>query len=480
MSIVSRLLGFLPKLWGNWISLLGTTLATVAGNAFLILLVVDWVTHGANPYAGAFGYLLMPPLFVLGLILIAFGLWRAARRRARGVEEPVGRALEAIWKDVRARRRLLFFVVATVVNFTLISVAAFQAITYMDSPRFCGRLCHSVMKAEYNAYQLSPHARVPCVDCHIGEGASWFVRSKLSGLRQVWHAARGNFSRPIPTPIHNLRPARETCQHCHWPEKFHGERLLVRHSYADDESNTRRTNVVRLKIGGENRSSRRFVGIHWHVGPDVRIEYDALDGKRATIGQVTLTQGGRSEVYRAGKSGEGRRGAPMGERRVMDCVDCHNRPTHIYDPSPEAALDQAMAWGRVDPKLPFVHREGVKLLKQSLPDPRRAGETFTAALKSFYQGRAGGAVAAVEAAGRELGAIYERNIYPDLRIGWGTYPSHLGHRRTTEGCFRCHDDEHKSSSGKTIRQDCDLCHEVLAQDEEKPDLPETLLQLGSW
>ena len=481
MSVLTRLVGFLPRLWGNWISLLGTTLATVAGNAFLILLIVDIVAGGGNPYTAALGYLITPPFFVLGLILVALGVWRDARRGGRRTdgERPLARALQIVCEDRATRRRIGFVVVATAINVVLVSLAVFQGITYMDSTRFCGRLCHSVMKPEYRAYQRSPHARVACVDCHIGEGASWFVRSKISGLRQVWAVATGRFSRPIQTPIHNLRPARETCQHCHWPEKFHGERLLVRHTHADDAANTRHTNVVRLKIGGINRSTGRFAGIHWHVGPDVSIEYEALDPKRARVGRVTLHQRGRTEVFQAaGKS------RPVAERRRMDCVDCHNRPTHIYDPSPEVALDQAMAWGKIDPSLPFIHREATRLLRQPIPDPDRSAPVFIAALEKFYRDQRPPLDAAkaklVRRAGEELQEIYRRNIYPDLKITWGTYPSHLGHRHTTEGCFRCHDDEHKSASGRVIRQDCDLCHEVLAQDEAKPDLPETMLQLGSW
>lgn len=479
--MLARLLNFVPKLWGNWISLLGTTFATVAGNAFLILLVVDIVSGGSNQYAAAFGYLLMPPLFVLGLALIALGVWRDARRSA-DPERPLSRAVEIVWQDRSTRRRIGFVMVATFLNVTLVSVAAFKGITYMDSPRFCGKLCHSVMKPEYRAYQLSPHARVPCVDCHIGEGASWFVRSKLSGLRQVWATATGRFSRPIPTPIHNLRPARETCEHCHWPDKFHGERLLVRHSFGNDEKNTRRTNVVRLKTGGVSRVTGDFVGIHWHVGPDVQVEYEALDKQRARIGKVTLRYRGKTTVYSPGGKGEAR---PVVERRVMDCVDCHNRPTHIFDPSPEAAVDQALALRKIDATLPFVRRESTRLLRIArLPEPERSQGWFISALGDYYKRQqpqlAIAKAEAIKRAGAELSWIYRRNIYPDLKIRWGTYPSHLGHRRTTEGCFRCHDDEHKSASGAVIRQDCDLCHEVLAQDEEKPKLPEELLQLGDW
>ena len=474
----ARIISLLPWLWGNWISLLGTTLTTVAGNAILIVTVVDIVTEGANKYAATLGYLMMPPFFVLGLLLIAVGVWLQRRGEGRGT---MSRALDLVLEDRLSRRRMVFVLVASFFNITLVSVAAFQGITYMNSPSFCGTLCHSVMEPEYKAYRRSPHAKVKCVDCHIGEGASWFARSKLSGLRQVWATATGEFSRPVPTPIKHLRPARETCEKCHWTEKFHGARLLVRHKYGDDKKNTRVTSVVRLNVGGRDKRTGRYKGIHWHVAPDVRIEYEALDEKRASIGKVIMTQSGKTTTFLPDKK---LRGKPVKERRVMDCVDCHNRPTHNYDPSPEVAVDRAMAHGRLDATLPFLRKQAVALLKQEKGEPDQAARRITELLSSYYRKNhpevAVSMAATIAFAGGELGRIYKRNIHPNLKITWNTYPDHIGHRQTTEGCFRCHDDEHTSTSDKdkTISQDCDQCHEVLAEEEEKPDVPRSVLSLG--
>jgi len=473
-----RALALAPMLWGNWISLLGTTLTTVAGNIILIVALVDVVSGGANQYAATLAFLLMPPVFILGLLLIALGAWRGRRRRAPA-DDVLNRAMATILADRSGRRRLIFVVLATLANITLISVAAFQGIHYMDSPRFCGQLCHTVMNPEYQAYTRSPHARVRCIDCHVGEGTTWFFKAKLSGLRQVWGAVTKRFSRPIPVPIHGLRPARETCEKCHWPDKFHGERLLVRHTYRNDRANTRVTDVVRLNVGGVNRRTGRFEGIHWHVGPTVKVEYEALDVQRAKIGAVTLVEGGKRSVYEPPAATA--KGATVRERRTMDCVDCHNRPTHVYDASPESAVDQALTHGKIDQTLPSVRQQAVALLRQKL-EPSEAGPRFSAALAAFYAKQhpalAAAKKAAIERAGRELGWIYERNIFPAMKIEWGTYPSHLGHRLTSEGCFRCHDDEHKTKDGRVIRKDCDVCHEVLAEESEKPDVPEAVLRLG--
>jgi nitrate/TMAO reductase-like tetraheme cytochrome c subunit len=481
MNLLHRILNLLPRLWGNWISILGTTLTTVSGNLILIVAVVDIVTEKPNKYAATFGYMLMPMVFALGLVFIGIGVWRDHRQSRVARETPLGRAVDLVMADTSSRRRVGFVVVATFINITLISVAAFKGVTYMDSPGFCGQLCHSVMEPEYGAYIRSPHARVPCVDCHIGEGASWFARSKISGLRQVWATLTGDFNRPIPTPIHHLRPARETCEKCHWPQKFHGERLMVRHSYKSDEKNTRMTNVVRLNVGGVNKRTDRYEGIHWHVAPEVRIEYEALDAKRKFIGKVVLSENGKKTVYMPPKTAKGAKGKVF-ERRVMDCVDCHNRPTHVYDPTPAVAVDRALALGKIDLSLPFIRKQAITLLGKKLSEPEQAAQQFVRDLKAYYQKSfpevARSKEAVIQKAGRELGWIYRRNIFPVVGITWGAYPNHIGHRQTTEGCFRCHDDEHQAKGDKVIRQDCDICHEVLAEEEEKPDVPEGILKLG--
>lgn len=478
-GVVGFIAGMLPWLWGSWIALLGTTLTTVAGNAILVVTVVDIVTAGANQYAATMGYLVMPPMFMAGLALIAFGAWRRGRKAK--AEGAINRAVELVMDDASARRRVVFVVVASVLNVTLISVASFQGVTYMNSPEFCGQLCHQVMEPEHAAYVRSPHARVPCVDCHIGEGASWFARSKLSGLRQVVATATGDFSRPVPTPIKHLRPARETCEKCHWTEKFHGSRLLVRHTYGDDAKNTRKTNVVRLNVGGRDKKSGRYRGIHWHVAPDVKITYEVLDAKRKLIGKVVMKSATRQATFMPPKKLSGKKAL---EVRVMDCVDCHNRPTHIYDPLPGVAVDQAISYAKIDSTLPFVRKQAVALLKQQLTDPQKAAAQFSSKLAGYYRKNypevAIKKAKQIEQAGAELGAIYKRNIYPRLKITWNTYPNHIGHRQTTEGCFRCHDDERTAvkDKDKTISQDCDLCHEVLAEEEEKPDVPASVLLLG--
>ena len=471
-----------PLLWGNWISLTGTTLTTVAANGILIFFIVDLIGHEANPYASAVAYLALPGLFIFGLALISFGAWRTHRKHRD--DSVLDQALNLMISNAKTRRRLVFVVVATIANVTLISVVAYKGITYSNSTRFCGEVCHSVMEPEYQAYLRSPHARVPCAECHIGAGADWFAKSKLSGLRQVWATMLGNFSRPIPTPVHNLRPARETCEECHWPAKFHGSRLLVRHHYLKDEANTRETNVVRLKVGGIDSGTGDYVGIHWHVSPDVKVTYESYDDRRARIGKVTVAETGKDPViYLPPEPEEDEATRTVVETRVMDCVDCHNRPTHVYDPSPELAIDEAMTQGLIDRDLPEIKRIASELLVDTSLARDQAETRISAKVTEFYRQNypevAREKAKQLKQSASHIATIYRRNIFPHLKIGWNTYPSHLGHRTTTEGCFRCHDDEHATAEGKDLSQDCELCHDVLADEEEEPDLPEALIG-GVW
>jgi hypothetical protein len=340
----------------------------------------------------------------------------------------------------------------------------------MDSNQFCGLTCHKVMAPEYTAFLDSPHSRVGCVQCHIGPGAGWFVKAKLSGVRQLVAVARESYSRPIPSPVHDLRPARDTCEQCHWPQKFVGDKFLVRTKYADDEKNTPSTTVLVLKVGG--RTGSGSVGIHGrHLDQEERISYVSTDGRRELIPKVTYRDDdGKlvdfvSEDVKATPADLAR-----GETRNMDCLDCHNRPSHTFE-LPERAVDRAINERRVSRELPFVKKKAIELLRREYPDRATAEKQIADGLIDFYrtgypevfrQRRA-----AVEAASVAVKGIYLRNVFPSMKVTWGTHPNHIGHEDFL-GCFRCHDESHKASDGRTITQDCSACHTILAQDETNP------------
>jgi hypothetical protein len=324
------------------------------------------------------------------------------------------------------------------------------------------------MQPEFTAYQNSPHSRVECVQCHIGPGAGWFVRSKLSGVRQVFAVTFHTYDRPIPTPVHNLRPARETCEACHWPQVYGGDRLKIISKYGDDEGNTASKTVLLLHIGGGNGTQ----GIHGaHVGPGIRIRYAPADEKRQTIPWVEYRDAqGKTTQFTAGDA----KGAMPGnlEIREMDCVDCHNRPSHTYE-LPEPAVDRAMAAGAISPSLPLAKKTSVALLKVAYSTRADAEARIPAAFEKFYKEKYAAIYASrrseVENSARGVLAIFKRNIFPEMKVSWGAYPNNLGHN-DFPGCFRCHDDQHAAAGGRKITQDCNTCHNLLAMEEAAPKI----------
>jgi len=454
----------------NWMSVLGAALTTASAFTLLWFWFLEITSpHPVHPYAGIALFLILPALFVGGLLLIPVGiLWRRRRLTREG---RVPADYPRVDHHSPAVRNALFLAGgATLLNITLLGTATYKGVEYMESNRFCGLTCHQVMAPEYTAFLDSSHSRVGCVQCHIGPGAGWFVKSKLSGVRQVFAVALDTYSRPIPSPVHDLRPARETCEQCHWPQKFVGDKFVVRTRYADDETNTPSTTVLVLKVGGRNGNGS--AGIHGrHLDAEERISYVSTDGRRELIPKVTYRDDdGMLVDYVSEDVKVSPADLARGERRKMDCLDCHNRPSHAFE-LPERAVDRAINEGRVSRDLPFVKKKAVELLRQEYPDRATAEKRIADGLLDFYrtgypevyQKRR----AAVESASVAVKAAYLRNVFPSMKVNWGTHPNHIGHEDFL-GCFRCHDESHKATDGRTITQDCNACHTILAQDETNP------------
>lgn len=440
----------------NTVSALGVALTTACGFLFLALLVLELCGFLQNPYTGLVIFVFVPAVFVLGLLLIPIGLWLERRRTRAGTSRPAWPRIDL--NDPAIRRTVLFVAGATVVNLVIVSVASYGAVEYTESPQFCGRVCHEPMEPQYSAYQAWPHARVACAACHVGPGPGALVESKVAGTRQLLHVATGRIARPIPSPVESLRPARETCERCHWPEKFHGERIRAIREYADDEANTETVTTLRLRVGGGSRALGIGTGIHWHMNLDNEIEYIATDATRETIPYVRLRDrdGNVREFVVAGTAPEQLAG---GTRRRMDCMDCHNRPAHTFYATPARAVDAAIAQGRISRELPFARREAVAAVGAEYGDRAAAIAAIARRLEEFYAARGNVDARLVQRAIAGAQDVWSRNVFPNMKVTWGTYPNQLGHV-DTPGCFRCHDDEHKARDGTVIRQDCELCHVI--------------------
>ena len=468
-----RLAGWLRPIFylgRNRVSQLGVALTTSAA----VTLIGFWLFEVTNskpvhPYSGILFILVLPFFFLLGLVLIPIGIFFERRRLRREGTLPTEYPKVDL-ADANLRRAAILIAGLTVANALILSLSAYVGVEYMDSARFCGLTCHTVMAPEYTAYLDSPHSRIACASCHIGPGAPWVVKAKLDGVRQVIAVTFGTYSRPIPSPVHTLRPARATCEQCHWPQKFQGDKLKIISKFGDDEKNTSTKTVLLLKLGGYMGS--RALGIHGrHLDDKERISYLTTDGRREVIPSVTyLDDDGKSVVFTSTEVKGTSEDAKKGERRTMDCIDCHNRPTHAFQ-LPERAVNEAMAADRISPELPFIHKKSIELLKVTYPTREAAFERMEKELTDFYRSKYPDVYqtrrASVETAVREVQRIYGRNVWPDMKITWGTHPNHIGHEDFL-GCFRCHDGSHKAPDGRVISAECDACHSLLAQEEANP------------
>lgn len=456
----------------NIASLIGAVITTSTGITLMAFWAFQIITAARiPPYFGVIFYLILPALFVIGLILIPLGaLWRRHKLRSQ-------RALPSIYPqidfhDPMLRRTAYGLAGLTVLNVIMVGSASYRGVEYMDSVSFCGQTCHTVMQPEYTAYLNSPHSRVACVSCHIGPGASWFVRSKLSGVRQVFAVLLHTYETPIPTPVENLRPAQETCEQCHWPEMFQGDKLLIRTSFSDDEKNTSSTTVLMMKIGGVTWA--RAVGIHGrHLDPPQRVRYTTIDRARQTIPRLTYTEDDGTVVeFISTDQKVTPEQLDKGETRIMDCMDCHNRPTHTFLLAGDA-VDQAMSESHIDPTLPLIRKKAVEALEAQYPDLETAQRQIASSLDDFYRTKYPGVYQkqkrVLETSIGEVKNIYLRNVFPDMKVTWGTYVNNIGHMNSA-GCFRCHDGSHVSKDGKQITQDCSACHALLAVQEQNPQI----------
>jgi len=463
----SRLLYYFMQ---NTISLIGVGFTTGSAITLIAFWVYDFLLPGPpHPYIGILIFLILPGVFVMGLLLIPLGILLRRHKLHKAGELPQVYP-EIDLKTPMVQNSLLFIAVATAANVIIFSFASYRGVSYMDTTTFCGKTCHTVMAPEYSAYQNSPHARVECVECHIGPGAGWFVRSKLSGLRQVFAVTFHTYSRPIPSPVKYLRPARETCEQCHWPSRFSGDKLIYKTNYKEDEKNTPLTTALVMKIGG--RGTAGSLGIHGrHLDDGSRIRYISTDEHRQLIPVVYYTDDkGKTIEFISTDIKASKQDLEKGEKRAMDCIDCHNRPTHAFE-LPENAVDQRMSRGLVSPELPFIRKKAVELLKVNYPDRDTAQKQIVEGIENFY--RTGypdvynGKRALVEQSADNVAKIYLRNIFPEMNVNWGVHPNNLGHN-DFPGCFRCHDGSHTSADGQTISNDCTACHNLLAVQEENP------------
>jgi nitrate/TMAO reductase-like tetraheme cytochrome c subunit len=457
-----------PSLARNFVSSIGLIIALIALVNIAFLVFADFGSDHSNPYLGIFAYVVFPAVLILGLVIWILGILRERRRRRKHMPEAVAPYPSIDLNNVHTRRVVTWSIVGITV-FLMVSVfGSYKAYHYTESDAFCGTTCHTVMHPEYTAYKASPHARVGCVNCHIGSGATWYAKSKLSGSRQLYRTALNQFPRPIQTPVHDLRPAQETCEQCHWPEKFWGAQLKVFNHFGYDETNTPRETRLLIKTGGGDPQRGLAVGIHSHMNLENEVSY-VSDEKRQKIDYIKVRNrrtGVVTEYWAEGTKLTPQQAAGM-PMRTMDCVDCHNRPTHIYQP-PDHAVDRALLADEIPRDLPYVKAQTVAALSKDYASTEQAVSTIAKDLTEYYQKDYPQVHAArkkdIDRTIATTQRIFRTIRFPEMKTDWRTHPNNIGHFYYT-GCFRCHDDLHVSKDGKRVSKDCRICHDVLGQKE---------------
>jgi hypothetical protein len=458
----------LPSSVYNWTSVIGATVALISLFMIVFLFVITSIFNQGGSYIGVVIYIALPTLLVIGLLMIPIGMLIKYRKQKR--EKVAKKALQ--WPSIdfnepKHRNAFMIFAVGSTIFLLLSAIGSYEAFHYTESVEFCGTLCHEVMKPEYVAYQNSPHAKVACVDCHVGSGADWYVRSKLSGLYQVYSVIMNKYPRPIPVPVHSLRPARETCEQCHWPEKFYARQLRIERHYLADAENTEWDIHLEMKTGPSLSALGLQEGIHWHINPNVKIEYVATTDDREIIPWVRYTNltTGEVQVYNDPENMLQPGQMDTLELRKMDCMDCHNRPSHNYQ-TPIFAINNAITAGLIPKELPEIKIMAMDAMNRqySTSDSAMMGianvinEYYSSSYEELFHAQPeliNQAIAGIQDA-------YNKNMFPEMKVKWNAYPNHIGHLEFN-GCFRCHNDRHATEEGRTIPMDCKLCHSIVAQ-----------------
>jgi nitrate/TMAO reductase-like tetraheme cytochrome c subunit len=420
---------------------------------------------------GIVAFVLLPAILIIGLVILVLGILRERRREHSG--KPHTHLPLIDLNNPKHRTAFVVFSLGTILLLLLSAFGSYEAYEHTDSDQFCGETCHKVMSPEYTAYQFSPHARVGCVKCHIGPGAGWFVRSKLSGAYQVYATLFNKYPKPIPTPIENLRPAQETCEQCHWPKQFFSEKQIVNTYFTSDEQNTKWTINLLIKIGGGNIEAGPTSGIHWHMNIANEVTYAATDSQRQVIPWVQVKSAdGNVRTYKSSDNPVKDEDLQKAKKRRMDCIDCHNRPTHIFHP-PARTVNHVMSLGWIDPGLPNVKSISVKALGFPYSSKQAGLDSIRLVVEEYYRTTYPDVMAKksgqIEGAVKELQTIYSRNYFPEMHVNWKKFNDNIGHMYYP-GCFRCHDGKHVSGDGKVLSRDCNVCHTILAQQLEKDKL----------
>lgn len=461
---------------------IGAILTTSSAIFTIVYLIFSLTHHNTSNYLDILFIAVIAPMFFGGLFLIPAGIFFRTRRWLRQHPEKQDDSWMTIVRDVSTQHSMLkatpIIIFLTLINIVIAIASVIYSYEYVESPKFCGTTCHAIMMPEYHRYQASPHANVSCVECHVGEGITWFVKAKINGMRQLYGMMTNNYQRPIPAPVEHMRPARATCEHCHRPEHFTGEKLKVYERFDTDRDNTRKFTILLMKIGHASAVPGATESVHWHVDPGNTVEFISDKNQRRYIPWVKFQKAGQGPVeFKYTGTELPSAEVEQSEKRTMDCLDCHNRPTHIYM-MPDDAMDEVLRKNPALRQIPYFKKAALEVLHRDFSTQEINEQAIRKGMIAWYKQSPSSDFGSVDAQLLKEGAdavqtVYAENIFPEMKITWGTYPNHISHIHSP-GCLRCHENSHRTSEGKPINSGCRSCHTILALKETDPAILKVL------
>lgn len=453
------------------LSVFGGIVIGILSPVLFISIIIDIQGAVQNPYFGFLIYLVLGPLFLIAFIFVLTGIFLSRGKENIGLFtfEYIEEQLSRPGRYSRIRRHILLTVSITITTVFIVGMVATTGFQYTESNEFCGLFCHQVMEPAYSSYQNSPHSRVACVECHIGKSSEWITKAKFSGAKQLLAVAFDSYPRPITPPIKTLRPERQTCEECHRPEMFHGDKLHIKDRFLPDEKNTHVQTALLMKIGSGGYQGRKAQGIHWHVSEQHQVSYRHIDNEQEDIVEVWLKNDREKTHFKktAHSNDSSRADHLAGEVRKMDCMDCHNRPTHVFR-NPNEAIDEKIMIGAIPQDIPYIKRQALEVITQEYKSVDSARLSISRSLTMWYKNNYPALLkhgtTSLDSAIKGIQQAYSENVFPEMNVKWGTYKDFIGHKNNT-GCFRCHGGLHISSEGQKISHDCESCHIILAENE---------------
>jgi nitrate/TMAO reductase-like tetraheme cytochrome c subunit len=441
----------------NWVSLAGVIVMLGSIFAFILLLIFDLFTAHESPYSGILTFVVAPGFFLFGLFFMILGRFLYRREAARAAGQEFKPRLIIDLSSDRHRRYLGLFIVGGLLFLLVSAIGSYETYHATSSVQFCGMACHAPMEPQFIAYQHSPHAQVECTKCHIGSARGNFIKAKVNGVHQLLAVATDHYPRPIKLSG-KIDINQQTCEQCHWPNRYVGNVERAYHHYLDDESNSTFSVRLLLKVGGGDPTHGPPGGIHWHMNVANKVEYIATDPQRQIIPWVRITrQGGDVTEFRAPDFKDDPAKHTI---HAMDCMDCHNRPAHQFR-APADAVDLALHLGTMSTNLPNIKKQAIVALTSATETQEEGLRKVDDLLRKSYPNRPDSDLKPTIAA---VQAIYRQNFFPQMKADWRTHPNNIGHK-DWPGCFRCHDALHKTADGnkKLGASDCNSCHIILAQ-----------------